>query len=158
MDQTSGTISPLVIPYTVWKGRLSFQCGTFQKTKNDYKCNTWSGQKLSPQVELGKNKKSSKSISSRFFKFLYCLKNEQQLLHFNYPLFRIHFPTDSLSYSLSHLNIISSFILYSFFYHHLFFLYLFPTIIFFNEKCYIYNIFCNTFKRITSKSYVKSCY
>ena len=46
-------------------------------------------------------------------------------------------PTDSLS----HLNIISSFILY----HHLFFLYLFPTIIFFNEKCYIYNIFCNTF-------------
>ena len=50
-------------------------------------------------------------------------------------------PTDSLSHSLFHLNIISSFILY----HHLFFLYLFSTIIFFNEKCYIYNIFCNIF-------------
>ena len=44
------------------------------------------------------------------------------------------------------------------FYHHLFFLYSFPTIIFFNEKCYIYNIFRNSFKRITSKSYVESCY
>ena len=51
------------------------------------------------------------------------------------------FSTDSLSHSLSHLNVISSFI----FYYHLFFLYLFSTIIFFNEKCYIYNIFCNTF-------------
>ena len=49
--------------------------------------------------------------------------------------------TDFLSHSQSHLNIISSFILY----HHLFILYLFPTIIFFNEKCYIYNIFYNTF-------------
>ena len=45
-----------------------------------------------------------------------------------------------------------------FFYHHLFFLYSFITIIFFNEKYYIHNIFRNTFKRITSKSYVKNCY
>ena len=44
-----------------------------------------------------------------------------------------------------------------FFYNHLLFLYLFPTIIFFNENCYIYNIFCNTFTRITSKSYVENC-
>ena len=36
----------------------------------------------------------------------------------------------SLSFSPSHLNIISSFILYSFFNHHLFFLYSFPTTIF----------------------------
>ena len=32
-----------------------------------------------------------------------------------YLLFQIHFLTDSLSHSLSHLNIISSFIIYSFF-------------------------------------------
>ena len=37
------------------------------------------------------------------------------LLPFIYPLFQIHFLTDSLSYSLSHLNIISSFIISSFF-------------------------------------------
>ena len=61
-------------------------------------------------------------------------------------------------FSLSHLNIISSFILYSFFNHHLFFLYSFPTTIFFNEKYYIHNIFCNTFTRITTKSYVESYY
>ena len=72
---------------------------------------------------------------------------------FYLPTFQIHFPTDPLSHSLSHLNIISSFILY----HHLFFLYLFPTIIFFNKKCYIYNIFRNTFTRIITKSYMKSC-
>ena len=53
----------------------------------------------------------SKNISSSLFKFLYCLENEQCLLPFNYPLFQIHFPTNFLS----HLNIISSFILYSFF-------------------------------------------
>ena len=35
--------------YKVAKGRLFFQCGTLQ-AKNDYKCNTWSRQKLSPQV------------------------------------------------------------------------------------------------------------
>ena len=34
---------------------------------------------------------------------------------FIYKLFQIHFPIDSLSHSLSHLNIISSFIIYSFF-------------------------------------------
>ena len=50
-------------------------------------------------------------ISSSFSKFLYCLENEQWHLTFTYPFFQIHFPTDSLS----HLNIISSFILYSFF-------------------------------------------
>ena len=32
-----------------------------------------------------------------------------------YPLFQIHFLRNSLSHSLSHLNIISSFIIYSFF-------------------------------------------
>ena len=56
-----------------------------------------------------------KSISSRFSKFLYCLENEQWLLPFSYSLLQIHFTTDFLSYSLSYLNIISSFILYSFF-------------------------------------------
>ena len=60
---------------------------------------------------------------------------------FYVPTFSNTLPIDSLSHSLFHLNIISSFILY----HYLFFLYLFPTIIFFNEKCYIYNIFRNTF-------------
>ena len=60
------------------------------------------------------------SISSRFFKFLYCLENEQWFLPFNYPLFQIHFPTDSLFY----LNIISSFILYSLFIHFLTFIHL----------------------------------
>ena len=34
---------------------------------------------------------------------------------FIYPLFQIHFLTNSLSHSLSHLNIIFSFIIYSFF-------------------------------------------
>ena len=47
VNQTSGTLSPLVIPYMAWRGRLSFQSGTLQ-AKNDYKCNTWSKQKLSP--------------------------------------------------------------------------------------------------------------
>ena len=47
LDQTSGTLSPLVIPYMAWRGRFSFQCGTLQ-AKNDYKCNIWSRQKLSP--------------------------------------------------------------------------------------------------------------
>ena len=55
------------------------------------------------------------SISSRLDKFLYCLKNEQWFLPFSYPLFQVHFPTDSQSHSLSHLNIISLFIIYSFF-------------------------------------------
>ena len=39
VNQTSGILSPLVILYMAWKGRLSFQCGTLQ-VKNDYKCNT----------------------------------------------------------------------------------------------------------------------
>ena len=34
-----------------------------------------------------------------------------------------------------------------FFYHHLFFLYSFSAIIFSNEKCYIHNIFRNTFTK-----------
>ena len=68
------------------------------------------------------------NIFSRFFNFLYCLENKQWLLHFSYQLFQIHFPTNFLSQSLSHLNIISSFILY--FFHHLFFLYSFPQLYF----------------------------
>ena len=40
-------------PYMTWRGRLSFQCGTLQ-AKNDYKCNTWSRQKLSPQFLIYK--------------------------------------------------------------------------------------------------------
>ena len=56
-----------------------------------------------------------KSISSRLGKFLYYLENEQWFLPFNYPLFQIQFPIDSLFYFLSHLNIIFSFIIYSFF-------------------------------------------
>ena len=96
----------------------------------------------------------SKSIFNKFSNFLYCLENEHWLLPFTSSLFQIHFSTDFLS----HLNIISLFIIYSFFYHHFFFLYSFPTIIFFNEKYYIHNIFRNIFTRITSKSYVESCY
>ena len=42
----------------------------------------------------------AKSISSSFFKFLYCLEGEQLQLHlpFTYLLFQIHFPTDLLSF------------------------------------------------------------
>ena len=103
---------------------------------------------------------NSKSIINSFSIFLYYLDSEQWYLVFTYLFFQIHFLTDSLSFSSSHLNIISSFILYSFFffYHNSFFLYSFPTIIFFNEKCYIHNIFHNTFTRITSKFYMESCY
>ena len=57
---------------------------------------------------------------------------------FDFVSFRIYFPTDSLSFFLSHLNIISSLFLYSFFNLPLlflnlsiFFIYSFPTIIFF---------------------------
>ena len=53
----------------------------------------------------------TKSISSSLFKFLYCLKSEQFILHFAYLLLQIHFPTNSLSFSLSYLNIIYSFFL-----------------------------------------------
>ena len=54
---------------------------------------------------------------------------------------------------------------YYFFIHSLFsfnlyffFLYSFLTIIFFNKNYYIHNIFYNTFTRIITKSYMKSCY
>ena len=43
-----------------------------------------------------------------------CLESEQCILPFTYLLFQIHFPTDCLSHSLSHLNMISSFTLYYF--------------------------------------------
>ena len=49
------------------------------------------------------------------FQIFACLESEQCILPFTYLLFRIHFLTDSLSFSPSHLNIISLFILYSFF-------------------------------------------
>ena len=39
---------------------------------------------------------------------------------FDYPLFQIHFSTDSLSHSLSHLNIIYSFIIFFFLQLHIF--------------------------------------
>ena len=55
-----------------------------------------------------------KSISDLFSKFLYNLENEQWLLSFSYSVFQIHFSIDSISHSLSHLNIIFSFILYSY--------------------------------------------
>ena len=64
VNQASGTLQPLVhaflltklvvlfnhwfMLYKVARGRLSFQCGTLQ-AKNDYKCKTWSRQKLSLQ-------------------------------------------------------------------------------------------------------------
>ena len=44
-----------------------------------------------------------------------CLESEQYILPFVYSLFQIHFLTDSLPHSLSHLNIISSFFIYYFF-------------------------------------------
>ena len=59
--------------------------------------------------------RASPAVSPNFCLIFACLENEQWHLAFSYPLFQIHFPTDSLSHSLSHLNIISSFILYSFF-------------------------------------------
>ena len=55
-------------------------------------------------------------ITSSFFKFLYyleSLESEQFILLFSNSLFKIHFLIDSLS----HLNIISLFILYSFYIH-----------------------------------------
>ena len=53
------------------------------------------------------DKLRAKSISSGLGKFLYCLKNEQWLLPFNYQLFQIHFSINSLFHYLFHLNIIS---------------------------------------------------
>ena len=90
-----------------------------------------------------------------FFSFFFSFLNFIHKVYFIYPLFQIHFSTDSLSSSPSHL-LFFSFII--FFNHHLFFLWSYPTTIFFNEKCYIHNIFRNTFAWIISKSYVKSCY
>ena len=86
-----------------------------------------------------------KGIFNRFSIFLYCLDSKQWYLSFTYLFLQIHFPIYSLSFSPSHLNIISSIIHYSFFNHHLFFLYSSPKIVFFNKKCYVYNIFRNTF-------------
>ena len=100
------------------------------------------------------NQTDPKSISNRLANFFVLFGKWTVTFSFCLPTFQIHFPIDSLSHSLSHLNIISSFILY----YHLFFLYLFPTIIFFNEKCYIYNILRNTFTRIITKSYMESYY
>ena len=64
---------------------------------------------------------------------------------FDFVSFRIYFPTDSLSFCLSHLNIISSLFLYSFFNLPLFFLnlsiffiYSFPTTIFFKFSIAIF--------------------
>ena len=59
------------------------------------------------------------------------------IFSFYLPTFQIYFLTDFLSFNPSHLNII----------FHLFFLYSFPTIIFFNVKCYNHNIFRNTFTK-----------
>ena len=59
--------------------------------------------------------RASPAASPNFCLIFACLENEQWHLAFSYPLFQIHFPTNSLSPSLSHLNIISSIILYSFF-------------------------------------------
>ena len=73
-------------------------------------------------------------ISNSFSIFLYCLNSKQWHLTFTYLLFQIHLPTGFSILSLSHLNIISSFIISSFL-----------STIFFNEKCYVHNIFCNTF-------------
>ena len=78
-----------------WERQISWSGGNYCSFNN---CASW-----------------SKGISNSFSKFLYCLENEQWHLTFIYPLFQIHFPTDSLFHSLSHLNIISSFIHYSFF-------------------------------------------
>ena len=64
---------------------------------------------------------------------------------FDFIFFQIYFPTDSLSFFLSHLNIISSLFLYSFFNLPLlflnlsiFFIYSFPTIIFFKFSIAIF--------------------
>ena len=54
------------MPYKVAKGRLSFQCGTLQ-AKNDYKCNTWSRQKLSPQLRTINPWVSIKFILREYF-------------------------------------------------------------------------------------------
>ena len=83
---------------------------------------------------------ATKSISSNFFKFLYCLEGEQLQLHwpFTYLLFQIHFPTNLLSFFylikivFQHcFFILSSIFLYSCFNLSFSFLYLFWTTIFF---------------------------
>ena len=66
-------------------------------------------------LEVLNGLKHTQSISNRLSKFLYCLDNEQWYLAFTYLFFQIHFSIDSLSFFPSHLNIISSFIHYSFF-------------------------------------------
>ena len=64
-----------------------------------------------------------------------CLKSEQYILPFVYQLFQIHFPIDSLFHYLSHLNIISSFIIYYFFNNYTFSkIFLFNTLIIIIKK------------------------
>ena len=99
--------SPLKIftlgPQSCWASLPAFKIQTMTHLKPS------SDHHLRERVDL------FKSISSRLGKFLYYLENEQWLLPFNCPLFQIQFPIDSLFYFLSHLNIIFSFIIYSFF-------------------------------------------
>ena len=76
-------------------------------------------------------------LPTHFFKYTF-----QQIL---YP-FSISFKYYFFIHSLFFFNL------------YLFFLYSFSTKIFFNKKCYVHNSFYNTFIRIITKYYMKSCY
>ena len=78
--------------------------------------------KVNHEVQLSKNFGST--ILEHLQQLLQiCVLFRERAMTFNFYLltFSNTLPTDSLSHSLSHLNIISSFIVYSFFNHHLFF-------------------------------------
>ena len=72
---------------------------------------------------------------------MYCLDNKQWLLAFTYLVFQIHFPTDSLSFSLSYLNIISSFTLYFIFFIIIYSFYIHSQQLYFSMKCVISTTF-----------------
>ena len=91
----------------------------------------------------------SKNISSSLFKFLYCLENEQFIL----PL------STYFSNTLSNRFFIPFFIHSLLFFIIIYSSYIHSQQLYFSiKKCYIHNIFRNTFTRITSKSYVENCY
>ena len=96
--------------------------------------------------DVGYTIRASPAGSSNFYT-VWSLNNLFYLLPFTYLFFHIHFPTNSLSFSLSHLNIfLHSFfnISFSIFFHSSNF----------NEKCYILNIL----QYFHNKSYVVSYY
>ena len=78
---------------------------------------------------------------------MYCLDNEQWHLAFTYLVFQIHFSTDSLSFSLSYLNIISSFTLYFIFFIIIYSFYIHSQQLYFSIKCVISTTFFTILSR-----------